>query len=774
MHDKYNEQYQKLSAVDEDKGVEFFFGLQDLFHSLGIDKYRRAEVVKAAPKSFLQFQELQTQSDAVEKALKVLSPGDNGDVFNNKHSKIHNIKVRLPDGTPDRAYFCCTNRFSFRHAGDSEKKPKYVVVRKLTEHQHKVIVHYSASGSGKSVEAAASSVTRDAHLTIVLSISDDIEPDVNALTTTRKMARSIGDVLRKCRKEIANLLTAAKGIGITFKAVVAIDEASSCPNIVRSVLRDKTVVTGAMDTCLVDMGIADEDDMPKIEIQVTIAGTGVGQSTLGSPRGSFVVVSPSHEDPSIRERLFDRELESHLGLPLFSKHRDIPSIQSFEHLRTCLPVVATLMQNGRMGSIAFAEMNQLPYGGPPIKEASLVDKIVSRYMHSNGLCPLAAHHRKDAKRAAAALALAVHLFRNQFKTKPPTDRTEFHEWSTAMHFGFPANSSIDISVQQLVANFGLLEPVENFSDIVPGTKEISPPFVMKEAQQLVAAHMLEVSVEGMLELSPWGIEVFSTHVVKTVIAASCAIDFKSRPSLQDALKTIGFGIDANATSESVQKQWADLSDWIVVGCNKNSIDPKLNVANHETMAFAVEPRIIGDSDDEEEDKYKYLQIDCNAAAALKGMEENETMTETKLSARPIAFGNYGNSQLPDGFVTFHAKNNKMSVCKKWNIMVQSKDYFGTSIDAKSLNKLAERSKSHLLDSMFGKNRLFAVASGHKSVVASHKTKVKGECIPYNLSADHSMLMKGLLELLSQNEKSRIEKFAVRIPHGGERKRKYDN
>jgi len=191
------------------------------------------------------------------------------------------------------------------------------------------------------------------------------------------------------------------------------------------------------------------------------------------------------------------------------------------------------------------------------------------------------------------------------------------------------------------------------------------------------------------------------------------------------------------------------------------------VANHETMAFAVELRVIEkDSDEEENDEY--LQIDCNAAKALMGMTGSES-TATEKFCTPAAFVNCGNSPLPDGFVTFYAVNDA-NVCEKWTIMVQAKDYFGTSINAKSLNEHATRSKSHFLDDFFGKNRLLAVASGHNSLVASRRTPTKREFIPYMLSADHSTLLKGLLGQLERNEQSRIIKFAY---CDESRKRKHD-
>jgi hypothetical protein len=447
-------------------------------------------------------------------------------------------------------------------------------------------------------------------------------------------------------------------------------------------------------------------------------------------------------------------------------------------LETCLPVVATLMQNGRMGSIAIAEMKLLESIGGPITEATLVDKIVRRFMLSNGMQSLAIEGKEDSKRAAAALALAVHLFQSKLKTQPPDNPSEFHKWATNMLFDIPINPAVEsfgVTVKKLVVTYGLLEPDGAHIESKTGHM-ISPPLIMAESQQLVAAHMLGVSVAGMLQLSPWRFEVLSTHFVKAVIAASCALTFEERPSLQDALKTIGFNIDLKSTSLSVQKQWKELANRTVVGWEKD--DHNLKVASHETMAFAVELRIVekGGDDEKESDSNKqegnHLQIDSNAAQVLQRMDEDEVMktgTGTPKFCTPIAFVNCGNSPLPDGFVTFYAvqknpdKPEEQQPWEKWTIMIQSKDYFGTSIDASSLNKHAERTRDSALDSVFGTKRLLAVASGHRSLVASLPVKIQREFLPYQLSAEHSTLMKDLLKLMERNEKSRIEKFAIRIP-----------
>jgi hypothetical protein len=304
---------------------------------------------------------------------------------------------------------------------------------------------------------------------------------------------------------------------------------------------------------------------------------------------------------------------------------------------------------------------------------------------------------------------------------------------------------------------------------------------MAEAQQLVATHMLGVSLEGMLDLSPWGYEVMSTHFVKTVIVASCAISFEERPSLQDALKTIGFDIDPNSTSESVKKTWDDLADWTAHGWK--------NATQHLTTSFAVELRILedvefdctGSTNDEtstiSNDKGRCLQIDCNAAKVLQGM--GNTVESAPELCPPVAFVNTGNSPFPDGFVTFYAvkkfqnENEMPQHCTKWTIAIQAKDYhFGTSLNAKSLNKHADRTKDTILNRVFGTKRFLAVASGHASLFARRRVEDR-EFLPYQLPATHSSFMSGLLGLMERNEQSRIKKFATFIYDPGNKRRRLE-
>ena len=118
-----------------------------------------------------------SMTGTIDTLLKHMSPDDDSESFD-KSKTIQNIKVVLDglDDAPKRAYFVCDELLSFRHAGDGDKKPSQVFVTSLDTYDKNVVILYSASGSGKTVELAASSVTRGTHLAFVLSVTEDAEP----------------------------------------------------------------------------------------------------------------------------------------------------------------------------------------------------------------------------------------------------------------------------------------------------------------------------------------------------------------------------------------------------------------------------------------------------------------------------------------------------------------------------------------------------------------------------------------------------------------------
>jgi len=756
----------------------------------------------------------------IDTLLKKMSPDDDSESFD-KRKTIQNIKVVL-DGSndPKRAYFVCDEGLSFRHAGDGDKKPSQVFVTSLDTYDKKVIILYSASGSGKTVELAASSVTRGAHIAFVLSVTEDAEPgdhdhmyaeqtvddqvvyktlspeaqsEVDKLVNRKDMHKSLRDLdppqrkerlakimasytrmkkklkplVSKSKGDLRKLLEAAKMNDEPLRVVVALDEAASCPNIVRSITRDPTnAVSLAFSECIYEQ--CDWSD--PVDVKVSIAGTGVAPSTVGSIPERFAVVAPTRETRKGMECVIDIQLK---GLGVSAVGRDgEQQLRATTDVQHTLPVVAALMENGRMGSIAIEEMKGQPTN-VPVCEAKLAKRIVASYMWSNGMAELVVQNdagvQKNAQKVAA-LALAVHLFGSSYKTETPRTMTEVQKWASDMTFGFPAiNAYVEkgASLQRIVQKYGLLEPGDNFYSIGPNTT-IAPPLRMKAAQQLVAAYMLGVSLKGLLELTPLGFEFLSTHFLKCAIAASNAIAYTKRPSLMEALRAVGFELDEIGTDDSVKNVWNDTMNWKVVGFANQGRQNEEYVS--QTIQLAVELRIIEDEGEEEAENEgdkdsasKMLQIDSAWGALLLSMVA-KTNNDDHFSL-PVACVNYGNSPLPDGFVVFFAKNQNTGVTEKWTIMIQAKDYYKTSISTKKLNEHAERAQSSILDQAFGARRLLCVASGHPSLFVK-RSGYKRKFIPYSLNeAGGNQMMPDLLAQMARDEDTRVVKYASFVSEG---------
>lgn len=218
--------------------------------------------------------------------------------------------------------------------------------------------------------------------------------------------------------------------------------------------------------------------------------------------------------------------------------------------------------NGRMASIAASVLRG--WGrATPVVEANIVSTTVTAHMDSNGMQDFVDKH--ELRRLVAACAFAVHLFQwtdNQDAT--PLDDTLYQDFMDSMTCGVTfiprAIKLVGLTgmnpIQRIVRHFGLLEPT-----LLPPRPGgfASDLFVMRPAQQLVALTMLGIDTASMLEASPFGFEVLSTHVAKCAIAASSAIDVSTRPDLQKILTKIGFTVDRYATSDDIITAWKQLA-----------------------------------------------------------------------------------------------------------------------------------------------------------------------------------------------------------------------
>jgi hypothetical protein len=150
---------------------------------------------------------------------------------------------------------------------------------------------------------------------------------------------------------------------------------------------------------------------------------------------------------------------------------------------------------------------------------------------------------------------------------------------------------------------------------------------MADAQQLVACHMLRVSLEGMLSLNYNGFEVLNTHFVKVAIAASLAIAFESRPSLRDLLAAaVGFQVDKIGTSKVVNRQWDDLA-------NRNACHWENACPHPCTSAFDVELRVVT----EDNNNTRWLHIDSDAAKMLAAMGKPKTTIASQTFKTVVRF-----------------------------------------------------------------------------------------------------------------------------------------
>jgi len=161
-------------------------------------------------------------------------------------------------------------------------------------------------------------------------------------------------------------------------------------------------------------------------------------------------------------------------------------------------------------------------------------------------------------------------------------------------------------------------------------------------------------------------------------------------------------------------------------------------------------------------KETYLQVDKSLYKAIESM-----LNDSDTFAAPIACINYGNSDLPDGIVTFYAKQrDPNSEPKKWSIMIQAKDYHSRGVDAKQLNEHAEKAGGKLLDGLFGEKRLLLCVAG-TTVLCKKATTTQRNYLPF--AFQHGKLVEDLLASLTEqrSSQSRVETFACDCGEDGE-------
>jgi hypothetical protein len=274
----------------------------------------------------------------------------------NEGSWIKTMEVFLDrDGygtsfAPTKAYYLCSqNDVKFRHEGERGVCPRFLCLKDLAKYSETIIVYCSSSGSGKTAELVGSSATRGCDLAIVLTVeSDPTQSEYNEFestacanwsrveskNTTGSFAKeltssssqdecvddsgkhemqiqrlinkkALGEVILK---KLTNLLEqqseyliqmieAANKVDRPLKLVLAIDEASSCPRIIQGILQFCEFVKDLVWEVITDGLYQGEPSLCpnfKLEVEISIAGTGVSLSTIGSLPDNFIVVPPYH------------------------------------------------------------------------------------------------------------------------------------------------------------------------------------------------------------------------------------------------------------------------------------------------------------------------------------------------------------------------------------------------------------------------------------------------------------------------------------------------
>lgn len=679
------------------------------------------------------------------------------DITNYKDIRIVKTRIIGKHGIQEDGvcFYVSDGSIKFRHEGsDSYTPPVFLLQdRTMSEFHNKVLVEFSASGSGKTVDLAGAAASLGMDLTIVVSIEDTPElkalsdPDQRNIKAMELLTTKVSKV-KKNTPDLATICGFASS-KTPLKVAFSLDESSVSKNLVRSIISSHVDAATAVANGL---GVPPH----ALVVRFMVGGTGAASGTIGSNTQNFKHVQPTgrvHHD-LLTEMFLGEDLEMQ-----FPGHPRAELVTT-ERIQDELPVLAALMQNGRMSSIAAAVLKDKAQLKEEIKEAYFVDIVIRKYIESNGMQNLV-EVKNCEKSAVASCAFAVQLFQTTAEDKAlaPPPGEEFEKFLNDMECGVVFCSEVawlvggeENPIQIIVSKYGLLEP----NPIAPQpSRGIDKVFVMQPAQQLVALSLLGIQPEMLLEASPFGFEVLSTHVAKCAIAAASVIDKNTRPSLQQTLTKIGFQLDAmNNTSGTVEAYWKRLKHFKVASHEFNGGDGDDKA--HFTRTMKVEMGLYESTDGKD-----LLLIDKIARESLIGM----VAKDRKVSfSPPAAWINYGNSPLADGFVTFFCTTDEATVGNeafRFTLMIQAKDYHnGSKLKTKKLKDHADRCSDAALNGVFGSERLLGVA-GRKEVVHSKgATTIERNFMPYAL--DQGIVLAELLPTLESQRKfdTRISKLAV--------------
>ena len=679
---------------------------------------------------------------------------------------------------------------SFRHEGNSDKSPQIVYLEAYAEWDKlfyksvpsddgKVALYYSASGSGKTVELAASSVTRHADLALLVTLDRDVTEseiddklkDDTDPTKDRKTKRNeislgflcdaIKELLRNNSNEVlgpqnhwssfVEILKAQPEEGLTV--VVGIDEASSCPTVVRSIISVKPATASRALRQFVFQKLMENKDAREsreahkmtenLKFIFSIAGTGAASSTIGSDSGRFEHNTPSAANHSyLYPRMALKEREIKLCLP----GGIYPSVITLESIEKSLPILHCMIENARMASIALKELRDRAKSYiQAIVEKAIVDTVCRLFIRSNGLWLMS--DKPITKSAVGACAFAMMLFQEDTPVFGSTAEKEryFSNFSCGLDFDLGVTKMFEAHTQEaarkiLVAKFGLLEPTYD-------TTETTKSFVMQPSQQLIALNLLGIELSQLVRADPYGFEVLSTHTMKAALAASSVVAWEGRKSVKETLESVGCMVDKNGTDPATKTQWEELGDFFVVRhtYEKRKFVTPTRLLNAELEVFT-------------RDNKKFLYIE---KAYRKDLAEAiADMSNDSIFHPPITAVNYGSSALADGFITcLIAKNEGTEIeSKKKSIrfspMNQAKDKLGYSgkpkgpMPVSKLRAHAERCSDPILNKLFGEKRLLFVSTptSQRFVKREKSLKVLRPWLPRAL--DQCKILENLMATLS--------------------------
>mmetsp|Transcript_1998 Transcript_1998/g.5549 ORF Transcript_1998/g.5549 Transcript_1998/m.5549 type:complete len:102 (+) Transcript_1998:116-421(+) len=72
--------------------------------------------------------------------------------------------------------------------------------------------------------------------------------------------------------------------------------------------------------------------------------------------------------------------------------------------------------------------------------------------------------------------------------------------------------------------------------------EINEPSQMNPPQELVALKLLGIDLVRLLQITPFGLEVLTTHIIKCGLAAASAVEMTERSTIKGTLARIGFNV----------------------------------------------------------------------------------------------------------------------------------------------------------------------------------------------------------------------------------------